>query len=108
VSYHTDYKLDTIDKYGMGFMDEELEAAMSEEDRWGDSLINMPDWDSCSWYDHETDMREFSKRFPDILFKLRGEGAESGDIWAKYFKDGKMQDCQAEINIPPYDESKLA
>lgn len=63
--------------------------------------------DSCKWYDHETDMRVFSKRFPDVLFELSGEGEEAGDIWRKYFRDGKMQSCPGEITFEPFDESKL-
>lgn len=63
--------------------------------------------DSCKWYEHERDMREFSKKFPDVLFKLYGEGEEAGDIWRKYFKNGKMQSCHAQITFEPFDESKL-
>ena len=43
---------------------------------------------------------EISKKHPDVLFKLRGEGENSGDIWDKYYKNGKMQKCDARIVIP--------
>lgn len=59
------------------------------------------------WYSHVSDMRVFSKLFPKVLFTLRGEGEESGDIWAKYFLDGKMQEAKAEVVIAPFDASKL-
>lgn len=52
-------------------------------------------------------MRELSKLFPTALFKLHGEGEENGDIWDKYFKDGKMQECYVKMMIEDYDESKL-
>lgn len=63
--------------------------------------------DMMKWYDHETEMRKISKEFPHILFKLHGEGEEKGDIWDEYYRAGKMQHCDAEIVIPPFDESKM-
>ncbi|ANY67703.1 hypothetical protein BBD42_15435 [Paenibacillus sp. BIHB 4019] len=65
------------------------------------------DADSYKWYDHESDMRNFSAKFPDYTFQLSGEGEDSGDIWRKYFCNGKMQHCPAQITYEPFDESKL-
>lgn len=64
--------------------------------------------DECKWYDHEEHMREFSKEYPHVLFTLDGDGEENGDIWRKYFKNGKMQfEKQAKWEPPPFDPSKL-
>jgi hypothetical protein len=68
---------------------------------------NLDNYQEAKWYEDEDDMRAISKEFPDVLFELHGEGEDSGDIWDKYFKNGKMQYCPAEIIIPPYDELKL-
>ena len=59
------------------------------------------------WYDNEEDMRLLSKEFPDILFKLHGEGEDNKDIWDKYFMNGKMQYCSAKIIYSPFDKTKL-
>jgi hypothetical protein len=60
----------------------------------------------ATWYDHEKEMIELSKRWPDVLFSLHGE-ADSDDMWDKHFKGGKMQVCQAIITYEEYDEAKL-
>ncbi len=59
--------------------------------------------DSMKWYDHEGDLKRFSKRFPDYVFRLRGEGERAEDLWFKYFKNGKIQDAYAKITFPPFD-----
>jgi hypothetical protein len=64
--------------------------------------------DECKWYEHEKDMRAFSQHHPAVLFTLHGEGERGGDLWTKYFLDGKCQVAEAEIQIAPFDFEKLA
>ncbi len=52
-------------------------------------------------------MRTMSKHFAEVVFSLSGEGEESGDIWTKYFLNGKMQIEKAEVRVAPFDKSKL-
>jgi hypothetical protein len=44
---------------------------------------------------------------PDVLFTLSGEGEESGDIWRKYYKNGKCQTTAAVIQLDDFDERLL-
>jgi hypothetical protein len=63
--------------------------------------------DSVKWYNHEDELEAFSKRFPDVLFTLSGEGEESGDIWRKYFVNGKKQVAKAKITFDEFDPAQL-
>src|ERR1700733_15663509 len=56
----------------------------------GGSLVNGHSPESCKWYEHETDMIKYSKQYPELTFALKGEGEEAGDVWIKYFKNGKI------------------
>lgn len=62
---------------------------------------------ACKWYECVEDMISFSKKFPKVLFTLSGKGEESGDLWIRYFKNGKVQTCRAKISYDEYDPSKL-
>ena len=59
------------------------------------------------WWDHELEMKRLSRKYPEVLFCLEAVGENARDLWKKYFKNGKMQDCQAKITFDPYDEEKL-
>jgi|WetSurMetagenome_2_1015567.scaffolds.fasta_scaffold767129_1 hypothetical protein len=63
--------------------------------------------ESIKWYDHEDDLCKFSRMYPEVVFKLSGEGEESGDQWVLYVKNGKSQRCKAKITYEDYDEQKL-
>ena len=53
--------------------------------------------DSLKWYDHDDDMIEVSKQFPDITFILYGEGEDNDDIWKAYYRNGEMEVVTARI-----------
>lgn len=61
--------------------------------------------ESGKWYDHEAQLKEFSRRYPGLVFTLRGEGEEPGDIWEKDFCNGRMVDRAASVQVPEQDLS---
>lgn len=63
--------------------------------------------EQAKWYNYEEDMRRISKKYPNTVFKLRGDGEESGDIWVEYYKNGKCQKAQTTITFEPFDPKKL-
>jgi len=68
---------------------------------------NGDSFDPVKWYDHEKNMKSLSKEYPSLLFTLSGKGEENGDIWRKYFFNGKMQKATAQITFEKYDSRKL-
>lgn len=107
MGYYTAYSLDTfksakdISEILGNLPDGEFEDLRYAIDEYGEVAM------SCKWYEHEKDMKKLSLMHPDIVFELCGKGEEQGDSWKKYFKNGKVQVCEAQITYPPFDENKL-
>ena len=59
------------------------------------------------WYSFEADMIDYSTNYPETLFEIYTEGEDQGDIIIYYFKNGKMQKCEAIVTFPEFNESKL-
>lgn len=59
------------------------------------------------WYDHDEHMRLLSREYPKLVFVLRGDGEESGDIWVKYYHDGKCQNAKMSWSFEEFDTDKL-
>lgn len=104
MGYYTSFSL----KWTSDNDDEELDTAIgnvieAHPDAIGYALLRCGSTsESCKWYEHEEDMKTLSIRFPGVLFTLSGDGEESGDIWKKYFLDGKMQICKAILTFPEF------
>ena len=104
--YHFNIKENPIeDKFSESDLIDDFRKAY-EDAKYAFNEEGIPDQD-CSWYDHEKDVKEFSKKYPDIVFELNGVGEETFDIWNKYFQNGKMQFCPANVTFDLYDQNKL-
>lgn len=97
--HQTKYGLEII-KGNDGFTDYEKEISDIS------GYENPFDYD-CAWFNHEAQMKEYSKRHPNTLFKLIAYGLYPNDISHKYFLNGKMQVDIACIVFDGFDESKL-
>jgi hypothetical protein len=107
MGYYTNYKLtlhlDPNSQY------DEIEVYFNDSEHEGEYWHGILDGDrgSMKWYDHDDDMLAISELFPDVVFKLEGEAEESGDLWIKYYKNGKKQTCNAVITFDEFNETKL-
>ena len=72
-----------------------------------DFLTYDPFDDECKWYEHTEDMRKISEKYQNVIFSLYGNGEEDGDMWVKYFMNGKVQTEDAVITYADFDPKKL-
>lgn len=111
MGYCTDYDLTLLDPKDMTEIEdtstiERVAALLEEKYVIGYALNENLSWyNSVKWYEHESDMLDISRKVPDVLFCLWGSGDDAEDLWKKYFLNGKMQCCLAEI--PPFGPAKL-
>ena len=73
---------------------------------YGDGTIQFASNDTTKWYDHDEDMCELSKVFPNAIFMLHGEGEDREDIWDTYYKNGEFEYCPAKIVYTKPEEIK--
>lgn len=121
IGYVTRYELDIYDNNGkpvnqhiirdIGSMknieDECLDYAemvdIFNELKSDDNLYGIASEERCKWYEHTDEMKKFSRKHPDFVFALHGEGEETDDIWTKYFHNGKLQVCIPQLVWPDFD-----
>lgn len=67
-------------------------AELVEENDFPMDWYNGNDyWDGeGKWYEHQEDMINLSKQFPEVLFILSGEGEDREDNWREYYRNGKV------------------
>ncbi len=107
MGYETSYRLH-VENPPKGFTKKTLAKIIRENE--GMSYALEEDGSTCQstkWYDCDDDMLAVSKKYPDVLFVLSGEGEEAGDIWRTYYKDGCMQHAEAIIAFESYDPEKM-
>jgi hypothetical protein len=99
MGYYTRHDLEIID--GSNGLIEDL---IAECEGAGYALKDNGDCSQeCKWYGHKKDLTEFSKKHPDALFMLSGKGEENGDAWIEYYRNGKVQVCEAVYVYPKFD-----
>jgi hypothetical protein len=71
------------------------------KESWGNNL------NEAFWPSHERNMKKISLKFPNIIFTLRGEDQNNGNVWVKYFKEGKMHIAATTISFEKFNSKKL-
>lgn len=105
MGYYTSYSLEVLNVENELEIIDNLRKTSEYADHALDDEGNTEE--PCKWYEHEEELIEFSKKYPDALFKLSGEGEEAGDIWQTYFKNGKKQNIKAKVTFEDFDENKM-
>ena len=60
------------------------------------------------WYDCQDDLRNFSIKHPEALFRITGNGEDDYDFWQLYARAGKTQFCPGYITYEPFNEELLS
>ena len=102
MGYYTNFDLVMLPEPDIDFEGEIMKAIAAKITNEDPNDISVDDakWclcDALKWYDHDKDMIEVSKQFPDITFILYGTGEDNDDIWKAYYKNGEMEGIQARI-----------
>lgn len=115
MGYRTDFRLDVCkyakDKLEELDLDEQVEV-ISKLRSENENALHAFNEEGCfenemSWYDYDKEMAEFSKKYPDYIFVLWGDGQNSDDKWVHYFHNGLSQFERAKIEYGDYDPGKL-
>ena len=49
----------------------------------------------AKWSDHDKDMLELSRKYPDLIVQLDGDGQDSEDLWATRYRNGESESVGA-------------
>ena len=104
MGYYTYHKL-TIEPKDEKLLAQIITAIESESYEVRQALAG--DSESMKWYSHDEDMRELSKKWPNVIFHLEGEGEDNEDIWVATYQNGRCHHRHAKIVIDPFDPEKL-
>ena len=80
---------------------EAFEMAVDKLDPWN-SVFD----DGMKWYEWHSDCLAVSRRHPEALFLITGDGEESGDVWACFFRNGRSEEHRAPEWQPPLRPTK--
>jgi hypothetical protein len=109
MGYYTNYELVAM----RGEVDDnfitELRALTGYDEFFGYASTGEFYVNDVKWYKYNEHMIEISQRYPNLVFRLRGNGEEAGDIWQTFYKNGKRQHWKLPLDViyPEYDENLL-
>ena len=109
MGYYTEYALDLVLHNNL-HSKEEIVSDLRKSNEYAEGALNADGTMQCehTWYKCEEDFSAFSKKYPDILFILFGEGQSYKDKWKCYFKNGKYKKIHGELDFEPFSPEKLS
>jgi hypothetical protein len=98
MGYNTyrEFEIEGIDNSGL--TEEDHTIAIGELTGYGPTLFE----EANKWYEEILEMTEYSKRHPKTTFKITGEGEEAGDVWIRYYLNGKTQELIPTVTWPEF------
>ena len=104
MGYHTLYALSV----------EKGDTSLLESEEFKDIFLKITyyhleslDFETQQWYEHEKNMLEISKLYPDTVFRLEGDGEDRDDRWISYYCNGDSAESRATIVYPSVDISSI-
>lgn len=110
MGYNTSYSLE-VRNLPEGVDPDEVIRRLREWNEWALWCLDECGmaYEDGKWYDSFEDLTEFSSREEnkDVLFILRGEGDEPGDIWKAFFRNGEfLETVKGEVIFPGEEKYK--
>lgn len=110
MGHYTSYNLD-VNNVKSQAEHEAIINKLIEFKIWGDALhdgewnekrrsSSFYNYDVARWHDHDQDMIELSKVFPEMTFNLCGTGEDADDRWYTLYRNGEYETIYAEIVWP--------
>lgn len=102
MGYYTYFTLEAYEDGRLVSPEKEAAITTALEEIFESGLGEVSSWhsyfyDSMKWYEHDIDMLSLSKKFPEVLFILSGEGEERDDNWITYYKNDEIETCHGRI-----------
>ena len=67
---------------------------------------DMSALESCcaKWYEYGDDLRKLSEKYPDITFRVNGDGEDPSDLWQEFWRAGNR--FREQVHFVRYEEIK--
>lgn len=73
-----------------------------------EAFYALGDWGTSDWEGRDEEMRDLSRKYPELIFTVRYDGDEYDDMGYFYYHKGMMQHCPAIITYEEYCYEKLS
>jgi hypothetical protein len=94
MGYYTNFELEIID---VDYSD--IDSGKIRQEIQDEFKISFGD--TIKWYNYNEDMKCFSKKYPELIFVIDGNGEEFDDVWKHYFMNGDDQYTRAKFVFEP-------